>query len=112
MRGPGSPFAAGGAPSSVAVDPAGRFAFVTNSSVNIPVFSIDVSTGALQQIPGSPFPAGTSGGIATLHPTGRFLYTINQNTNTVNGLTADPPTLTPVPIPGSPSPTPPRPPPS
>src|SRR5229473_2973037 len=43
---PGSPFVAGSSPNSVAIDPAGRFAFVSNSSGTVPVFSIDVSTGA------------------------------------------------------------------
>src|SRR5260370_1131523 len=92
---PGSPFVAGSSPNSVAIDPAGRFAFVSNSSGNAPVFSIDVSTGALQPIPGSPFPAGTFGGIATLHPTAHFLYAINHPTNTLTGLPLDPPTRSP-----------------
>jgi 6-phosphogluconolactonase (cycloisomerase 2 family) len=58
---PGSPFAAGLAPTSVAVSPNGRFAYVTNSDFtanDVSAYTINASTGALTPVPGSPFAAG------------------------------------------------------
>ncbi|HET7777316.1 MAG TPA: beta-propeller fold lactonase family protein, partial [Rudaea sp.] len=58
---PGSPFAAAANPYAVAVDPTGRFAYVTNrGSNNISAFIIDPVTGGLAAIPGSPFAAGAN----------------------------------------------------
>ena len=61
---PGSPFAAGSQPISVAVDPSGKFAYVGNQFVfsaigNISAYTIDSTTGALTPVPGSPFAAGS-----------------------------------------------------
>ena len=56
----GSPFAAGGRPFSVAVDPTGKFAYVANNgSSNVSGYTINGLTGALTPITGSPFAAGT-----------------------------------------------------
>ena len=55
----GSPFPAGKFPSSVIVDPAGRFVYVTNLLDNtVSAYTINSSTGALSEIAGSPFAAG------------------------------------------------------
>jgi DNA-binding beta-propeller fold protein YncE len=54
----GSPFAAGSVPSSVAVDPSGKFAYVTNGDDTISGYTINSSTGALTAMSGSPFAAG------------------------------------------------------
>lgn len=60
---PGSPFLAGDFPEGVAVEPTGRFLYVTNSnSNNVSVFGIDATTGALTPVSGSPFAAGKSPG--------------------------------------------------
>jgi len=63
----GDPFPAGLSPSSVAVDPSGKFAYVVNSGSGVPGtvsgYTIDSTTGALTAIDsslGNPFPAGTS----------------------------------------------------
>jgi 6-phosphogluconolactonase (cycloisomerase 2 family) len=51
--------AAGDFPLSVAIDPAGNFAYVANEDSNdVSVYSINATTGALSAIRGSPFPAG------------------------------------------------------
>src|SRR5712692_5008509 len=58
---PGSPFAAGSEPLSVAVDPSGKFAYVVNGNVipgSVSAYTIDSATGALSPITGSPFAAG------------------------------------------------------
>jgi 6-phosphogluconolactonase (cycloisomerase 2 family) len=58
---PGSPFAAGGNPRSVAVDPTAQFVYVTNERDNtVSGYSIDRKTGALTPVPGSPFAAGNT----------------------------------------------------
>src|SRR5260370_26938732 len=58
---PGSPFAAGSLPFSVAVDSSGKFAYVANfASNNVSAYTIDRTTGALSPVPGSPFAAGTN----------------------------------------------------
>jgi 6-phosphogluconolactonase (cycloisomerase 2 family) len=70
----------GSGPFAVEVDPAGRFAFVSNSAEtsgtpSISVFTIDQNTGALTSVPGSPFPTGLrSPQGLTVHPSGKFLY--------------------------------------
>src|SRR5260221_9132204 len=57
---PGSPFAAGTEPLSVAVDPTAKFAYVANAGDNnVSAYSIGAN-GALKPVPGSPFAAGTS----------------------------------------------------
>jgi 6-phosphogluconolactonase len=54
---PGSPFATGVGPVSVAVNATAKFAYVVNfSSKNVSVYSI-ASNGALTPVPGSPFRA-------------------------------------------------------
>jgi 6-phosphogluconolactonase len=55
---PDSPFAAGAAPSGVAVDPAGKFVYVTNAGANtVSAYSIGAN-GALTPIEGSPYATG------------------------------------------------------
>jgi len=55
---PGSPFAAGSLPDSVAVDPTGKFAYVVNADDGtVSAYSIGAN-GALKAVPGSPFAAG------------------------------------------------------
>jgi 6-phosphogluconolactonase len=61
---PGSPFATGLYPNSVAVDPTARFVYVvanvfSNTGNIVSGYSIDHKTGALTPVPGSPFATGT-----------------------------------------------------
>src|SRR5437867_2477793 len=74
---PGSPFPSGGVqPTSVAVDPTGKFAYVPNhgflssSPAGISGYTIDATTGALTPIPGSPFPFGPFPHSVAVDPTG------------------------------------------
>jgi hypothetical protein len=65
---PGSPFAAGSFPLSVAVDPTGKFAYVANDNDNnVSAYSI-VANGALTQLSGSPFTAGNSPALVAITP--------------------------------------------
>jgi 6-phosphogluconolactonase len=66
----GSPFPAGNRPTSVAVDPLGRFAYVTDfgsDSNNISAYQIG-KNGSLTPIPGSPFPAANLPTSVTISP--------------------------------------------
>jgi uncharacterized protein (TIGR03437 family) len=85
----GSPFSLppGSTPTSVAVDPAGKFLYVStagNGGVN--VFTIG-ATGALSQ--SRSFGAITSAFDAILDPSGRFLYVPGQQVNGISGLAID-----------------------
>jgi 6-phosphogluconolactonase (cycloisomerase 2 family) len=73
----GSPFATGSDPSSVVLDPAGNFLFVTNTAANtISAYSVNKSTGALTAVSGSPFASGGTGPVsANIDPSGSFLVT-------------------------------------
>jgi 6-phosphogluconolactonase len=83
----GSPFAAGKEPSSVAVDPSGRFAYVANqcrsfpgctrTNSNVSAYAINSSTGALREVAGSPFAAGIQPVSVAVDPSGRFAYVTN-----------------------------------
>jgi len=89
--------ALGIAPTALAVDPAGYFAFVTDgSSDSVYVFSIAYSS--LTQVAGSPFAAGQNPVSIAVDPTGRFAYVANQASNNVSAYTIDPVlgTLTPL----------------
>ena len=56
-----SPFAAGKFPSSVTLDPSGKFAYVANFfSGSVSAYRIDSASGALAPVPGSPFAAATT----------------------------------------------------
>ena len=58
---PGSPFAAGLEPVSVAVSQNGQFAYVANDGSNdVSAYTINATTGALTPVPGSPFAAGSA----------------------------------------------------
>ena len=78
-----SPFPAGAGPASVAVDPSGKFAYVTNAPFssgtgNVSGYTIDPNTGALTAIAGSPFPAGAGPVSVAVDPSGRFAYVANE----------------------------------
>jgi 6-phosphogluconolactonase len=77
-----SPFGAGTAPSGVAVDPAGKFAYVANySSNNVYAYSINATSGALKKVKGSPFKAGHYPYGVAVDPSGKFVYVTNSDVN-------------------------------
>ena len=97
---PGSPFAAGTAPFSVAIDPTGKFVYVANILANnVSAYSIS-SNGALTQVSGSPFKTGIEPASVAVDPTGKFAYVANANDSTVSAYSIGPTgALTPVPGP-------------
>jgi len=86
----GSPFATGSVPGGMAVDPFGRFAYVTNTPSapspgnTVSAYAIDAATGALTAVTGSPFAAGNGAGAVAVDPSGRFVYVANSVENTVS----------------------------
>jgi len=75
---------AGTAPVSVAVDPAGKFAYVTNSGSNdVSMYTIDAATGALISI-GS-IAAGTNPFSVAVDPAGKFAYVANLTGHDTDG---------------------------
>lgn len=92
----GNPYLPGGsigAPSSISIDPSGRFAYIANNAThNVTAFTIDTSTGALSEVAGSPFANGTGTGpsAVTIDPTGRFAYVANNGDASVSAYLIDP----------------------
>jgi YVTN family beta-propeller protein len=82
--------AAGAGPDSVAVDPAGKFAYVTNFGSNdVSMYTIDATTGALASIGTGTIAAGTSPDSVAVDPAGKFAYVTNFNSNDVSMYTID-----------------------
>jgi 6-phosphogluconolactonase len=81
---PGSPFAAGINPNSVAVNPTGKFAYVANfGGNNVSAYSIGAN-GALTPVQGSPFKAGIGPISVAVDPTDRFAYVVNDGSTNVS----------------------------
>jgi 6-phosphogluconolactonase len=100
---PGSPFAAGFFPLSVAVDPTGKFAFVANEgSDDLSAYTIASTTGALNPVPGSPFATGARPFSVAVDPTGKFTYVVNTSSNAISGYSIASTTGVLTQVPGSP----------
>jgi YVTN family beta-propeller protein len=75
--------AAGTTPVFVAVDPSGKFAYVTNSDSNdVSMYTIDATTGALTSI--GTIAAGTGPVSIAVDPAGKFVYVTNSSSNDVS----------------------------
>ena len=75
----GSPFPSKAPVNELALDSKGRFLFVGTSENNIEMYSIDSTTGALQEVPNSPFASThTSPIFLSTESTGQFLYVIDS----------------------------------
>lgn len=105
---PGSPFAAGGAPSSVATATNTmplRSAYVTIPASNqVAGYSIDGTSGALTPLAGSPFPAGVEPLSAAVSAPGGFLYVANNGSNNLSVYSIDQSSGALTPVSGSPFP--------
>lgn len=75
--------AAGTDPASVAVDPTGKFAYVTNFGSNdVSMYTIDTTTGILTPV--GPIAAGTGPASVAVDPAGKFAYVANSGSNDVS----------------------------
>ena len=80
--------AAGTGPDSVAVDPAGKFAYVTNFGSNdVSMYTIDATTGALTTI--GTIAAGTGPDSVAVDPAGKFAYVADSSSSEVSMYTID-----------------------
>lgn len=80
----GSPFFAGNATYSVAMDSTGKFAYVTNySDSTVSVFGVNSSTGALTAV-GSAVPTGNNPMSVVLSPDGKFTFVVNNVGNSIS----------------------------
>ena len=62
----GFPIAVGANASSLSIDPANQFLYVTNGSAGtVAGYTLNAATGALTSMPGSPFAVGTSADFVT-----------------------------------------------
>jgi 6-phosphogluconolactonase (cycloisomerase 2 family) len=78
-----SPYATEGSPTSVTVDPSGKFVYATNSGPgSISAYTIDGETGALTPVSGQPFAAGEDANSLVVSPSGTFAYVTNQGSGT------------------------------
>lgn len=68
-----------------AIDPSGKFLFVSNRDSNtIQAFTIDQTTGALTSVPNSPFATELRPSAVVIDPSGKYLYASNNGANTVS----------------------------
>src|SRR4029077_14928967 len=75
--------AAGTDPVSVAVDPSGKFAYVTNSGSNdVSMYTINSTAGSLTLI--GTISAGLSPTSIAIQPSGKFAYVTNSGSNDVS----------------------------
>jgi 6-phosphogluconolactonase len=95
-------------PSSVSIDPLGRFAYVstyTYTPPNFPgaveAFAIDNGSGALTAVTGSPIAAGF-GAAVVIVPSGSFAYVPNVDSSDISGYAIDPSSGVLKPLSGSP----------
>jgi DNA-binding beta-propeller fold protein YncE len=80
--------AAGAGPDSVAVDPAGKFAYVSNFASNdVSMYTIDATTGALAS--NGTIATGTGPASVVVDPSGKFAYAANFNSNNVSMYAVD-----------------------
>ena len=100
----GSPFPAPGSPSSIAVDPAGKFVFLLDQTTGVNVYTI-AADGTLKAVNGSPFAAGSSPASLAIYPQGGFLYAANQAANTLSAFAINATTGALTQVTGSPFPT-------
>ena len=102
---PGSPFAAGLNPVSVAVEPSGRFVYVAdNGGSSISAYSLNSTSGALTPITGSPFTIPNFPIALTVDGSGKYVLVGHDGTTGVSVLAIDGTTGGLTPVSGSPFP--------
>ena len=82
-------FRVGTTPAAVAVDPTGRFIYVTDSATNQLIAFLQTSTGALNSLNSSPFTTGQFPTGLTVDPRGEYVYVANFGSSTVSTFTID-----------------------
>ena len=70
-------------PQAVAVDLAGRFAYVANNAASVSEYTIGAGAGALTAVSGSPISVGTKPQSVAVDPSGQFAYVADYTTGNV-----------------------------
>ncbi|GGA75167.1 hypothetical protein GCM10011507_28200 [Edaphobacter acidisoli] len=82
-------YAAGVAPSAVAVDPSTRFVYVTDQLTN-QLYGFNITTGGgLSTMVSSPFATGQFPVAVTIDPRGLYMYVANKNSGTISAYAID-----------------------
>lgn len=91
-------------PSALAVDPSGKFLYVSTpgSTASVWVFSITSGSGILTPISGSPFNLSAGAQFLVMEPSGKYFYIGNEASHNVAGYSYDSNTGVPTTISGSP----------
>jgi 6-phosphogluconolactonase len=79
--------AAGVTPSAIAVDPTGRYVYITDKTSN-EIYGYQIATttnGTLKPLVSSPYTTGLYPVAITIDPRGKYLYTANYDSATVSG---------------------------
>ena len=87
---PGSPFEAGVATFDAALDPEGKFLYVSAGATGgILGFNVDANSGALAPLASSPFSSGTALLGPVVDPSGRFLFAVDSRNSAIAGFSLD-----------------------
>jgi 6-phosphogluconolactonase (cycloisomerase 2 family) len=87
---------------SLAMDPVGRFLYVSSPQDQVRAYSINQTDGTLSEVPGMPFALGGVARELQVDPTGRFLYVANETLGALNAFAIDQTTGALSALPGSP----------
>ncbi len=82
-------FSAGTTPAALAVDPTGRFIYVTDEATNQLYAYLETSSGIPTALNSSPFTTGQFPIGVTVDPRGAFVYVANFGSSTVSSFTID-----------------------
>lgn len=78
----------GAGPTSVTVDPTGKYAYVANSfGIEISQYTIGAGGGLVAMIPAATAPAGSAPISIAIDPSGKYAYAANSGDNTVSQFT-------------------------
>ncbi len=80
----------GDSPASVAIDPAGRFAYVVFNSGSLYGFQINYTTGRLSPIPLTPMPLGSAPTAAVIDPSGSHVYILDPGSKSIFAFSISP----------------------
>ena len=82
-------FRAGTTPAAIAVDPTGRYIYVTDEATNVLIGYLETSTGVPNALTQGPFTTGQFPTGVTVDPRGQFVYVANFGSSTVSTFTID-----------------------
>ena len=76
-------------PFSFAFHPSGKFLYVAGRGGYISGYSVNLNTGALDNVPHAPYKSGERTRCLIVHPSGKYVYATNAYTNNISGYRVD-----------------------